>query len=160
MEEQEPEGRGEIQCTSASFESALTSAFNRTDEEMNAGLDANAVSAQDRANLVATLQPSQQQTDSQSGTPARGRSPNPPSIPTSQSALGAAEGGSGVMNLLATVPTLQKSASADNPGAFDTIRDGLAGLGLLNTLGRATTSARTSSVPVPVKSDQELREMT
>jgi protein phosphatase 2C len=33
VEEQEPEGRGEIQCTSASFESALTSAFNRTDEE-------------------------------------------------------------------------------------------------------------------------------
>lgn len=132
--------------------------FHRSDEEMNSGLDSNAVSQQERANLVAGLQfPSSfQRSESQPGTPSRGQSPKPPSMPTSQSEIPPSEG----MGRASSpgVPPFQQSVSADNAGAFNTIREGLAGLTLLNPLAR--TSASSSSPAVPMKSEQELREMT
>ncbi|SPO01032.1 related to myotubularin related protein 1 [Cephalotrichum gorgonifer] len=135
-------------------------AFNRSDEEMNSDLNATMVSDQDRATLVAGLQvPSTaQRAGSQPGTPARDRSPQPPSMPTSQSALGSVEGTGNPLNAQAAVATLQHSVSADSPGAFSTIRDGLAGLSLLNPLARAS-NASSSTASVPVKPEQELREM-
>lgn len=133
--------------------------FNRSDEEMNSGLDANATSEQDRAALVAKhrVPSAPPRPNSQPGTPARGRSPMPPSMPTSQSAVASSEGASDALS--PEMPTLQQSVSADNASAFSTIRDGIAGLSVLNPLGRVS-SPSSSSAPVPVKNEEELREMT
>lgn len=132
--------------------------FHRSDEEMNSGLDANAVSKQERESLVAGLQvpSSSRQSESQPGTPARGPSPKPPSMRTSQSEGAPSGGVSGGSS--PSMPTFQQSVSADHAGAFGAIRDGLSGLNLLNPLARASTSS--SSASVPMKSEQELREMT
>ena len=133
--------------------------FHRSDEEMNSGLDATAMAEQDRETLVAGLQVplSTRLSGSQPGTPSRGQSPKPPSMPVSQSAVVTSEEGSNALN--PGVPTLTQSVSADNAGAFTTIRDGIANLGLYNPLARASTSS-SSSAAVPMKTEQELREMT
>lgn len=81
----------------------------------------------------------------------------PPSMPTSQSAVASSEGASDALS--PEMPTLQQSVSADNASAFSTIRDGIAGLSVLNPLGRVS-SPSSSSAPVPVKNEEELREMT
>ncbi|CAI4218009.1 unnamed protein product [Parascedosporium putredinis] len=57
----------------------------------------------------------------------------------------------------AAIPALHRSASADAPGPFSTIRDGIAGLKLLNPLGRASEPSNT---PGPTQREQEMREMT
>lgn len=132
--------------------------FHRSDEEMNSGLEANAVSVKDRESLVAGVQApsSSRHSESQSGTPARGPSPKPPSVRSSKSETAPSGGVGGSPS--PSVPTFQQSVSADHAGAFTTIRDGLTSLNLLNPLGRASTSS--SSTSVPMKSEQELREMT
>ncbi|PKS10329.1 hypothetical protein jhhlp_002080 [Lomentospora prolificans] len=135
--------------------------FNRSDEEMNASLDAMSAIETDRATMVAGLQVrtgAAIQSNSQPTTPSRPLSPKPPTtLATSQSALDPIEPAKDALTAEAAVPALHRSASADAPGAFSTIRDGLAGLKLLNPLGR---TGEPSTTTVSAQREQEMREMT
>lgn len=135
--------------------------FNRSDEEMNAALDAMSAMETDRATMVANLQvPSDAtiQSNSQPATPTRSLSPKPPpTLVASQSALDPIEPPRESLTAEAAIPALHRSASADAPGPFSTIRDGIAGLKLLNPLGRASEPSNT---PGPMQREQEMREMT
>lgn len=135
--------------------------FNRSDEEMNASLDAMAAMESGRETMMAGLEvpTSTIQSNSQPTTPLRSLSPMPPTtLTTSQSALDSVDPAKDSLTPEAAVPALHRSASADaNSGAFSTIRDGLAGLRLLNPLGRA---GEASNAAASVHREQEMREMT
>jgi len=140
--------------------------FNRTDEEMNAGLDAIASLESDKATFMGSVQPSASsaaapgysflQSRSQPATPPRSTTPKPPGLPTTQSALANVETVEDSSSLSSpTAPTLHRSASADT-GTFAAIRDGITGMTLLSSFGRGDAT----SSPVPSRNDRELREMT
>ncbi|OAA68145.1 protein phosphatase [Niveomyces insectorum RCEF 264] len=140
-------------------------AFNRTDEDMNAALNAAAAAAERSATYHATIAPAAATivvapeedglgttsfASSHSASPRRGASPvppvppAPPSLQTSQSASGELETAApsaSVARLMLAMPTdtttasLNRSTSASEPSAFATLRDGIAGLGLGQKMG-------------------------
>lgn len=118
--------------------------FNRTDEDMNGGINA----AQLHAEKIATYQSasplafspksSGSAANSQPGSPRRGTSPRPPGLPMSQSVLSGVETAHSMLTPgSASTPSLTKSASAGaaDPGAFATLREGIAGLGIGQKVG-------------------------
>jgi myotubularin-related protein 6/7/8 len=135
--------------------------FNRTDEEMNGALNAAAAAETERASVVATLQPLSSQ--SQPVTPPVSGSPKPPGLPTSQSVLVAVETAHATLTPQQP-PQLQRSVSAESPGAFAALRDGIAGLGLsrgvLNSFSGRSASPSPAVSTTPSRTEQELREMT
>ena len=158
--------------------------FNRTDEDMNAALNA-ALLTSERAAAYSSAtvtpgllspQPAGSAVSSQQGSPRRGVSPKPPALQNSQSVLEGVESVHAILTPEANPATLNRSASAGEAGAFATIRDGIAGLGIRErvegvwgTLGSSASSsgARSSdSVPQqdgPVSNrtgEQEMREMS
>ncbi|GAB0136698.1 hypothetical protein EsDP_00004991 [Epichloe bromicola] len=132
-------------------------AFGRTDDEMNAGINAAAAAENGgqaaASNLYDLLRLDQ---DSRSTT----GKPIPPSLGSSQSVLTAVETAHQAFTPDAKQASLRHSASAEGSSAFTTIRDGLSGLnlgkGMLSNIGRAEGSGSVA----PPRKEQELREMT
>lgn len=125
--------------------------FGRTEDEMNGGLNAAAVAETDRQAAVSSLQyPSVVQTASPS--------PQPPALASSQSVLTAVETADQTVTAEDGKPALQRSVSAEGVNTFTAIKDGLSSLnlgqGVLGSIGRNNTAT------APVRSDQELGEMT
>ncbi|EFX03655.1 protein phosphatase [Grosmannia clavigera kw1407] len=133
--------------------------FNRTDEDMNAALNA-AAAAEEKcaayhstvaaglASVVMTQHGDEAGTlgtaDGASDSPRRGASPMPPpSLQSSQSAAGELETpptAATARSMLANPPdevpaSLNRSASAHEAGTFTVLRDGIAGLGLGQKVG-------------------------
>ncbi|KAF6838090.1 protein phosphatase [Colletotrichum plurivorum] len=151
--------------------------FNRTDEEMNSQLHANAAQAQSRASALANFQPATEESyaSSQPGTPPQASS-KPPSLAASQSVLAAVESAHTTLTpeerrrqaqQELQPPTLHRSASAENTNTFSSLRDGIANLnigrnvsGMINNLGGGRNASPASTSRVPSRSEQELREMT
>jgi len=132
--------------------------FGRTEDEMNGALNAAATADLDRQAEVSRLRAE--------GARSSSSTPGPPGLTQSQSVL------TGVETAHETltpgnddVPTLRRSASAEPANnAFNTIRDGIAGIGLagkgvLDNIGRKDALPEQSATE-PARSNQELREMT
>jgi myotubularin-related protein 6/7/8 len=146
--------------------------FNRSDEEMNGALNAQAAADNERATAIASFQSAGIGNMSVPGTPPHAQSPRPPGLPTSQSVLVGVEMAHENLTPDRNTPSFQRSASADNPGAFTAIRDGIAGLGIgrgmMSTVSSLTArsggpsgAGSSSTSPVPShRGEQELREMT
>jgi len=157
--------------------------FNRTDEDMNAALNA-AVLASERVAAYSsgsvtpglTAQLAGSAPGSQQGSPRRGASPMPPALQSSQSVMAGVESAHALLTPEANPATLNRSASAGDAGAFTVIRDGIAGLGIRErvegvwgTLGSsASSSGARSADSVPQQDgaasqrsgEQEMREMS
>lgn len=136
--------------------------YGRTDDEMNASLDAAAAAETERQAAVSNLNyPSVARADNQSRSEAA--SPKPPGLTASQSVLSGVETAHTALTPPSNPVSLQRSASAEGVGAFSALRDGLAGLnigkGMLGNLGRGEQSQPQSSGSQP-RPDQEMSEMT
>ncbi|KAK3190748.1 phosphatidylinositol-3-phosphatase ymr1 [Lecanicillium sp. MT-2017a] len=136
--------------------------YGRTDDEMNASLDAAAAAETERQAAVSNLNyPSVARADNQSRSEAA--SPKPPGLTASQSVLSGVETAHNALTPPSNPVSLQRSASAEGVGAFSALRDGLAGLnigkGMLGNLGRGEQSQPQSSGSQP-RPDQEMSEMT
>lgn len=122
--------------------------FGRIDDEMNASLNAAALAETDRQAAVSSLH------GSAAPTP---QLPGPDSCP---SVLASVESARETLTASPQLSSLRHSKSAEGPGAFSAIRDGLAGLNIGRSsspsVGRADQGGG-SAVP---RNDQELREMT
>ncbi|KND92609.1 Phosphoinositide 3-phosphatase [Tolypocladium ophioglossoides CBS 100239] len=129
--------------------------FGRTDDEMNGALNAAAVAENDRQAAVASLNYASPAHVSRSAA----ASPKPPGLVSSQSVLMAVETAHETLTPETHQSSLRRSASAEGPTAFSTIRDGIAGLnlgkGMFSNVGQNDESAPAT----PPRSDQELREM-
>ncbi|KAI8269096.1 hypothetical protein K4K58_003097 [Colletotrichum sp. SAR11_239] len=126
--------------------------FNRSDEEMNSNLHATAAQAQNKASAMANFQPATEESyaSSHPGTPPDDTpGSKPPSLAASQSVLAAVESSHTTLTPeeqrqgrrleQGQERHLQRSASAENPNAFSSIRDGIAdGIANLN-IGRNVT---------------------
>lgn len=127
--------------------------FGRTNDEMNATLDAAANSEAERQAAVSRLH----------GSGTASPSPRPPALETSQSVLTGIETAHQTLTIPDN-PSLRRSASAEGTafGAFTAIRDGIANLNL-GTNVFANAAAPAEEVPKPhakAKPEQELQEMT
>ena len=134
--------------------------FGRTDDEMNAALDAAAAAESERQAAVSNYNyPSVARPDQQSRSEAA--SPQPPSLQTSKSVLTGVETAHDALTPPSNNATLQRSASAEGVGTFSALRDGIVGLnigkGMLSNLGRGEQPQSSGSQPRP---DEEMREMT
>ncbi|KAL3953505.1 hypothetical protein ACCO45_011461 [Purpureocillium lilacinum] len=113
--------------------------FGRTDEEMNGALNAAALAENDRQAAVSSLH---------QGSPG-----------SSQSVLAAVETAHETLTPGTQQSTLRRSASAEGPSAFSSIREGISGLnlgrGMLSSVGQNSEAATETSR----QTDQELREM-
>ncbi|KAG6180057.1 hypothetical protein E4U36_005148 [Claviceps purpurea] len=131
--------------------------FGRTDDEMNAGIDAAAAAEFSRQAALFESPRTDQEPRSATGTPKA-----PPSLSNSQSVLAAVESAHQVLTPDTKKDSLRHSASAEGSSPFNTIRDGLSGLNLgrdmLGNIGRAEGSG--SVVTSPRHMEQEMREMT
>lgn len=129
--------------------------FGRTDDEMNGALNAAAVAENDRQAAVSSLNYAGPAHISRSAA----ASPNNPGLVSSQSVLTAVETAYETLTSDTNQSSLRRSASAEGPTAFSSIRDGIAGLnlgkGMFSNVGRNDESAPAT----PPRSDQELREM-
>ncbi|KAH6671538.1 myotubularin [Plectosphaerella plurivora] len=139
--------------------------FNRTDEEMNGDLNAAAAAQISKASAMANFQPSSAVSydRSQPGTPPRdgesSSSKPPPSLPTTQSLVGAVETPYATLTPEPRgAPTLHRSVSAENAGAFSALREGIGrGVSALTALG---ARASPSEPPTQRRTEQELHQMT
>ncbi|KAG6005474.1 hypothetical protein E4U54_000337 [Claviceps lovelessii] len=133
--------------------------FGRTDDEMNAGLDAAVAAETDRQAAFYELNDSPR---SKRGSRSAIETPKqpPPSLGNRQSVLTAVETAHQALTPHMKQTSLRDSASAGGSSPFGSIRDGVSGSNLgrnmLSNIGRAEGSAPTATPYI----DQELREMT
>ncbi|KAG5951579.1 hypothetical protein E4U53_002755 [Claviceps sorghi] len=131
--------------------------FGRTDDEMNASLDAAAVVETSRQAALDELNDS---TCSNQGSRSAAGPQPPPSFGNRQSVLTGVETAHQVLTPDAKQASPRHSASAEGPSSLGTLRSGLSGLnlakGMLGNMGRAEGSGPASTP----RRDQELREMT
>jgi len=129
--------------------------FGRTDEEMNGALNAAALAENDRQAAVSSLHQGSPGPLSRSAA----ASPKPPGLGSSQSVLAAVETAHETLTPGTQQSTLRRSASAEGPSAFSSIREGISGLnlgrGMLSSVGQNSEAATETSR----QTDQELREM-
>lgn len=132
--------------------------FGRTDDEMNATLDAAALSETERQAAVSRLH----------NTGTASPSPKPPGLGTSKSVLTGVETAHQKLTP-DTIPSLQRSVSAEGAstsavtgvGAFAALRDGFANMNLgKGVFTNAGPSEETSTPEVKAKPDEEMQEMT
>ena len=160
-------------------------AFNRTDEDMNAALNATAGSVENLATYqpggalaTALLTPQQggSAVSSQAGSPRRVASPKPPGLQSSQSVIEGAEGAHAMLTPGTPPASLTRSASTGDSSAFTAIRDGIAGLGIgqrvgdvwnnLGTVGSGnsgnsrTSLSQTDGAGPIVTGEQEMRSIS
>lgn len=132
--------------------------FGRTEDEMNGALNAAAMADLDRQAAVSSLRAE--------GARSSTSTPGPPGLTQSQSVLTAVESAHETLTPgNADSPSLRRSASAEGTNnAFNTLREGIAGLGLgksvLGNMGRNDPPPEPPAIQQPARSDQELREMT
>jgi hypothetical protein len=142
--------------------------FGRTEDEMNAALNAAAAAENDRQAAVSSLQyPSVIQSEDSAGSGSAAK--QPPSLTQSQSVLTAVETAHATLTPEDRQSSLRRSASAEGSNgsnAFSTIRDGIASLNfgksVLGNIRRsedASTQPSSSADTTISRSDQELREM-
>lgn len=134
--------------------------FGRTDDEMNASLDAAAVAESGRLAAVSNLH-------SQSSSPrpdqvsrSASGTPKPPGLGPSHSVLAAVENAHETLTPDIKQASLNRSASAEGTNAFATIRDGLSGLNIGKGMLANVGLGEGSSAPPPRRNDEEMREMT
>ncbi|KAG6002987.1 hypothetical protein E4U21_002462 [Claviceps maximensis] len=130
--------------------------FGRTDDEMNAGLDAAAETSRQAAFYELNDSPRSTQ-----GSRSATRAPKPPSsLGNRKSALVAVETAHQALTPDTRQVLTRHSASAEGSSPFGSISDGLSGLnlgkGMLGNMGRAEEMGPVATPP----RDQELREMT
>ena len=126
--------------------------FGRTDDEMNAALNAAATAETDRLAAVSSLR-------AEGAARSSSSSPQPP-LKSSQSVLAAVESAHETLTLGNNSSSLKRSASAEGTNAFASIRDGIAGLGIGKAvLGNSGRGDEAQPEAGPSRSDQELRDM-
>ncbi|KAF4123253.1 myotubularin-related protein 6/7/8 [Geosmithia morbida] len=139
--------------------------FGRTDDEMNGALDMAAAAALDREAAISSLRT---EGGAISAAATGASSPQPPTLPSSQSVLTAVESAHKTLTPENRDATLRRSASVEgtNLNALAALRDGIAGLGLagrgvLGNFGgqRASSEQPQQERETAARSDQELREM-
>ncbi len=113
---------------------------NRTDEDMNASLRAEAasaerVSAYQSMSAPLTPQPGGSAVNSRAGSPRRGASPKPPAFQSSQSVMGGIETAHSMLTPDSPRASLHRSASTGDPGRFAALKDSMAGLDIRQTVG-------------------------
>ncbi|KGQ04576.1 hypothetical protein BB8028_0008g02020 [Beauveria bassiana] len=132
--------------------------FGRTDDEMNAALDATALSESERQAAISRLH----------GSGTASPSSKPPSLGTSQSVLTGVETAHQTLTP-PTDPSLRRSASAEavggsagsSAGAFAAIRDGIANINIKKGVFSTAVPAEQAGSPLAkAKPEQEMQEMT
>ncbi|KAK2590262.1 phosphatidylinositol-3-phosphatase ymr1 [Conoideocrella luteorostrata] len=131
--------------------------FGRTDDEMNAALNAAAAVEYGRLAAVSNLHESSRPDQSSRSAPG---TPKPTGIDNNQSVLTAVETAHQTLTHNHKQTSLPHHPSAEGTSAFSTIRDGISGLnigkGMLGNLGRVGGSGSAT----PARQEQEMREMT
>lgn len=133
--------------------------FGRTDDEMNAGLNAAAAAETERMAAVSSLNYPSVATEEPTQS---GASPRIAPLTSSQSVLTSVETAHESLTPAATNPSLQRSASAEGMRAFTAIKEGFAGLnigrGMLSNLG-ITEEPEPAPATKTQPANQEMQEM-